>query len=563
MKAIYGIISKRSDRDSLLNKMISQTNTQIPESKYHIATKTASIDLLARSTQEKEITFYEKDNLAIAIIGSIFHKNFPRKKIFSFLIDIYEKNQLRRIGECLGEFNVLIADSNKDSITLISDYLSIRPLFYYNDNGTFIFGSDVWPMIASGSIPYELNLDTFCSWLTLGHTLRNSSLFRYLQKMSPSSILTYSEGKLKQEQYNTFNFNERPTSENEAIETVHHLVSDSCNQMTTDEDKMGCFLSGGFDSRYVLGLLQKKIHHLDVYIVNGNSADEEAARLVVETLGLSAIVSECPNSLYDLYNPPQYFAPWGFPMGKFYTILPVQKYNIHTLLADGLLGDDIIRSYDYEKRVLKLSHDYNSLSEGLYISHLARDPSTIFQPGLSQRIKARTLTQIAEFCNIVEGSEERRGYLWLLLNRKNNYHTNNHLQYLDYTETIHPFVSKDLIEYRLQTPAKLFRKEFYRKILQRYIPKIGSLPHSSELDMKYDAANRFSHYFRKKTPKVIAEILKESGNEIFKTKWLIPRITLYFGGYTGNQYLVKYLWSLILLLDRLKKANIPIRWNDI
>jgi hypothetical protein len=563
MKAMYGIISQRADKDSLLNKMIFQINTQIPQSKYHITTKTASIDLLSRSSQEKEATFYEKGNLTIVVTGNIFHKDFPRKNIFSFLINIYEKKQLARISECLGEFNVLIIDSSKDSITLINDYLSIRPLFYYNDKGTFIFGSDVWPMIASGCIPYELNLDAFCSWLTLGHTLKNASLFHHLQKMSPSTILTYSEGKLKQEQYNSFNFTERPTPENEAIETIHYLVSDSCQQMTTNVDTIGCFLSGGFDSRYILGLLQKKIHHLDLYIVNGNSADQEAAKMVVETLGLNANVSECPKSLYDLYNPPHHFAPWGFPMGKFYTILPVQKYNIHTLLADGLLGDDIIRSYDYERRVLKLSLDYGSLAEGLYISHLARDPNTIFQSGLSHRIKARTVSQIAEFCDTVEGNEERKGYLWLLLNRKNNYHTNNHLQYLDYTETIHPFVSKNLIEYRLQTPVRLFRKEFYRKILQKYLPKIGSLPHSSELEMKYDSANRFSHYFWKKTPKVLAEILKESGNEIFKTKWLIPRITSYFTGHAGNLYLVKYLLSLFLLSDCLKKANISIKWNDI
>ena len=372
-----------------------------------------------------------------------------------------------------------------------------------------------------------------------------------------------SRGKRDYHTYARFPWHHEDISQQEAIAGIDDIVTRACQRMCAGDEPCGCFLSGGFDSRYLLCVLTRLGLHGDTYTVHADSAEEDIAEEVLAALGLSAQVIRGDRALYDLYDAPFHFGPWGFPMGKFYTMLPVERFNLRHTLVDGLLGDDLIRGYDYETTVERLTREHESPDEAIFRAHRQMEPALLFTAGLSKRIRRRAVSQVTRFRDQLEGSEQRKAYLWVLMNRKCNYHSNNHLQYLDYTDTVHPFYTKELIDFRLVHPNRLFTMGLYRALFERYYPEVSAIPHSSDVGARYSALEKFSYFFWRKAAAIAHEVMRGMGGEILRTGRLLPRVAAYSVGFGREQYIMRHLWPLTMLMGRLRERGMSVNWEEV
>jgi hypothetical protein len=563
MYQAYGIFSASSDRAALLRAVLADAPST-GAAPVLVSIPSATLALLPRTTDDPDASVLRTPDVTVAAIGRPFHRDCPdASRTLAFVRDAYAGERLDALAELFGEYVLFIADPARDRITIASDCLALRPFFYSHQARGIVFGSDVWPLLATGIVPTTVDLDALCSWLCFEHVLGDRSLIADARRVGPSSLLTCSGTGVRETRYATFPLADEPITEDDLLEQVHECVQRTCRHIVSREPRLGCYLSGGFDSRYLACTLTALRNDVDLYTVNYDSREEDVASAVARALHTVPHAISPAASVWDLWDNPFYLAPWGFPAWKFVTTLPVESFGLRHTLVDGLLGDDLIRGYDYEAEITRLAREHGSLDEAIFLAHLAIAPDVLFADTLASRIHARVIRQIRAFRDATPETPERQAYLWLLLNRKNTFHVTNHLHNVRRLETVHPFGSRELLELRLRHPNALFCTRLYRMIFERYYPAVSHIPHSTEVDRRYDRLGAWSRNLVRRVPPAAREVIRTHGDAVFRRAWLLPRLAAYALGMRRQQHLVRFLWPVVMLLDRLREAGLEVAWEEI
>jgi hypothetical protein len=562
MFQVYGVFSGSAGRDALLRRALE--HAPAAGEPVRVSLPSATIAFLPRAGDTPGATLLHAPPLSVAVLGKPFHRDGgDLRQTLAFVRDAYLADRREAFAEISGEFVIVVADDARDRLVIISDCLALRPFFYAHGADGTAFGSEVWPLAATGCVPTTVDLDALCSWLCFEHVMGDASLIAGIRRIPPSSVLTIDGSGIRTVAYATLHDTEDPIGEDDLIDRIHEIVHRTCRQISDREPRLGCFLSGGFDSRYLACALSALRDDLELYTVCYDSREEDVAAAVARALGIAPHTIRTPSAVWDLWDDPFYVAPWGFPAWRFVTTLPVERFGLRHTLVDGLLGDDVIRGHDYEEAVARLAREHGSLDEAIFLAHLAVSPGVLFADPLARRIHGRVVRQIHALRGTMPGGPARQAYLWLLLHRKNTFHVTNHLHNVARLETVHPFCARDLLDLRLRHPNALFSTRLYRRIFARYYPAVSTIPHSTEVPQRYDRLDAMSRTLWRHTPAVTRELLRAECDGLFRRRWLLPRLAAYAGGMRRQQYLVRFLWPVAMLLRRLRSAGIEVPWDEI
>jgi asparagine synthase (glutamine-hydrolysing) len=84
------------------------------------------------------------------------------------ILRAYERWGRECVSHLRGMFGFAIWDQQKQELFLARDPLGIKPLYYYQTDGLFVFASEVRALLASGLVPRKLSLDGLASYLQFG-----------------------------------------------------------------------------------------------------------------------------------------------------------------------------------------------------------------------------------------------------------------------------------------------------------------------------------------------------------------------------------------------------------
>ena len=465
--------------------------------------------------------------------------------------------------ELAGEFVVAIADAPRQRLVLETDCIGLRPMFLHASGGRVVFGSAVWPLARSGLIPREVDLDGLAAWLCFDHPLDDRTLFSAIRRIGPGRVtIDLREGAVEHSiRHDTFG--DLTLGRAELADAVDAYVSESSRRIVRDERRLGCFLSGGFDSRYVLSALLDAGSEPDpIILVDAGTGDREAGQMAADALGVHLEVKSIEGSLYDELEEPLYPAEHGFPLTHHYPVLGLNGAPDLPPFVDGLLGDDLIRGWEYEKRIEPRGASAEVVNAGLFGNHLALDPGILFADRRARSIRARALDQVAGFRMNGE-PEHKRAWLWVLRNRTRGYHSKNHLQYLQRAETYHPFVTPELIKLRLGHRNELFDRELYKSILSRRGPGLASIPHSDAFRNGRSALYDYSRSFLHRVPRTLNWALREAERVGIRRGFLATRATAYGLGRKSDLYLMREAHRIWTLEDWLVGLGTEIAWSEL
>jgi len=175
------------------------------------------------------------------------------------IIHAYEEWQV----ECLDRFNGMFAfavyDSNCKKLFLARDRYGIKSLYYYADNGRFIFSSEIKGIL---SHPVERKPNDRVIFEYLRSTLvqhRSETFFERIWKLPPGSYLVYDltdhslsiRGwyELQLSSLESVSMNKR-----ERAERVREVLTDSTRLRLVADVPVGSLLSGGLDSTSIVCL---------------------------------------------------------------------------------------------------------------------------------------------------------------------------------------------------------------------------------------------------------------------------------------------------------------------
>lgn len=152
-----------------------------------------------------------------------------------------------------GDFAFAIWDSEKQELFCARDHIGMRPFFYAQINGGFVFASELRMVIAGFETLPPLNnsflLDTLVTVISEKHETAFENIFR----LPPAHRLFYSKGKVKIEKYHQFDTSKKISykDEGEYIDCFRKLLVNAVEIRCEGALNIASELSGGLDSSLV------------------------------------------------------------------------------------------------------------------------------------------------------------------------------------------------------------------------------------------------------------------------------------------------------------------------
>ncbi|MCC6189287.1 MAG: hypothetical protein IT318_09645 [Anaerolineales bacterium] len=156
-----------------------------------------------------------------------------------------------------GAFSAVIWDRRARKLLLISDRLGLHPLYYAHLPNGFVFGAGVRAVLADPDVPRDVDRVAIAQFLTFDHVLGQRTFMRAVQLLPQGSVLTYHQGQVRLKRYYALRYPERYPHRSQGEfreELLHHLRRAVRRQIHTPAPA-GLMLSGGLDSRLLLGLM--------------------------------------------------------------------------------------------------------------------------------------------------------------------------------------------------------------------------------------------------------------------------------------------------------------------
>lgn len=419
-----------------------------------------------------------------------------------------------------GMFAIALLDKSKEEVYLIRDRMGVKPLYYYQKNGDFVFASELKPIMAYPFFSKQINKEALNMYLHHQYITAPHTIFENVYKVTPGCYLKYKNGRVTETKYwsveENYNYtdNEEIENENYYINKLEDILIDSVKLRMISDVPIGAFLSGGVDSSLISALMQKQsskpIKTFTIGFDEDKYNEAKYAKEIAKYLGTEHYerylsIGEAKKYIEQI--PKFYDEPFA-DNSQVATMLvsKIAKENV-TVVLSGDAGDELFCGYDKYNNIDKLqkvasiSKVINGINNIIPVKPLInkninnRKYIKIFNLETKEDIiNSDYLTFKDCFGKIVKGEFEINRKYYDILKRTSNFQEKYMLQdmitYLPddiltkvdratmsaSLEARSPLLDYRVVEYALNLPQNLKRKDginkyILKKVLYKYIPK--------------------------------------------------------------------------------------------
>jgi asparagine synthase (glutamine-hydrolysing) len=163
-----------------------------------------------------------------------------------------------------GIFIIAILDKHRDMLLLVNDRFGLFPCYFTQTGRGFFFGPSGKSVLEGAQVSPCLDLTALAEYMRFQHLLGNKTFFEdvFLLPNATSLSLDLEHGKLSLRSY--WDFNNLPDirrdlSFDEAATEAGRLLRLSIEKRSpAGSPTIGVYLSGGMDSRTILGLIDRQ-----------------------------------------------------------------------------------------------------------------------------------------------------------------------------------------------------------------------------------------------------------------------------------------------------------------
>jgi asparagine synthase (glutamine-hydrolysing) len=253
-----------------------------------------------------------------------------------------------------GMFAFAYREGKSGRVFLVRDRFGEKPLFYSVSEGALVFASEIKAMRRHPDFQSAgLDRNAIHRYLTFEYLPGGESGFSNIRKLRPGHMLTFQNGEAKEEPYwrPRYGGADPAMSENDALDRMDALISDSVRQRLIADVPVGLFLSGGVDSSLIAAMTARHASNATAYTVRMPEASYDEtphAQSVAQHLNMKHEVVELSNSdVSDAFN--EISASIDEPLAD-YSMLPtymvckaVRREMTVALGGDG--GDELFAGY--------------------------------------------------------------------------------------------------------------------------------------------------------------------------------------------------------------------------
>ncbi|MDX6711450.1 MAG: hypothetical protein QOH96_2466 [Blastocatellia bacterium] len=179
------------------------------------------------------------------------------------IIHLYEEYGLDFVNQLEGDFAIAIWDADREHLSLYRDRIGVKPLYYFHQNGRFIFGSEIKSILEHPAVVAEVNEESLYHYLTFITTPAPETLFKDIHKLPAGHMLNVGrDGIVKINEYwDALPPESLPVnvSDEEHCTEIMRLLRSSISKRMMSDVPFGVFLSGGVDSSANVALMAEQM----------------------------------------------------------------------------------------------------------------------------------------------------------------------------------------------------------------------------------------------------------------------------------------------------------------
>ena len=267
----------------------NQKKIEIKKKNQHILllhSRLSILDLNARSNQP-----FTKHGLKLVFNGEIYNyillRNELKKKGYKFKTDSdtevvisgFDQYGVNIFKKLKGMWSLGIWDENNKELILSRDRFGEKPLYYYQENKSIFFGSQIKQIMNLSKKKFIINSQQVYNFLGLGYRSLekyNLTFFKGIKKVSSGSYLKFKTGKIESRKYWTIQYKPNyKTDQKKIISNIRKKVINAIDRISVSDVPLSIMLSGGVDSSIILSAFKKKIHTFSL-IDKENKYDESS-----------------------------------------------------------------------------------------------------------------------------------------------------------------------------------------------------------------------------------------------------------------------------------------------
>lgn len=346
-------------------------------------------------------------------------------------------------ADCLqllnGFFAFAIYDSQTQNLFLARDRMGIKPLLWFKNEDSFVFGSEM-KAIHSYDVSKIIDIESIAQYFQLSYIPAPHTGLRSVQKLKPGhSILVSPSGEVKIQQFykipliekSELKISDYKTASNKLNELIHQSVE---RRMIADVP-LGAFLSGGVDSSVIVACASKFTNHLKTFSIGFKDEpffDETSyAELVANKFKTDHTVFKLSNDdlLQHVFSVLDYIDdPFADSSALAVYILSKLTRKEVTVALSGDGGDELFAGYNKHKADFRIRSMPNVSKTFALLNPLISK-----LPGSRNNPVTNVFRQIKKFSDGAKLNSKDRYWRWASYN-SNEYIKDLFLQKIDFEE---------------------------------------------------------------------------------------------------------------------------------
>ena len=183
---------------------------------------------------------------------------FTTKTDSETILHGYEEYGKKVLDRLRGMFAFIIWNKNTKELFGARDIFGIKPFYYYKKGKEFMFGSEIKSFLSHPNFEKELDEDMIPLYLSYEYSPDERTIFKNVFKLPGAHCFTYKNGELKVERYYKIEYKIEDDKSLEYWEdAITKEFTESVSMHQIADVEVGCFLSSGVDSSYVVKEISK------------------------------------------------------------------------------------------------------------------------------------------------------------------------------------------------------------------------------------------------------------------------------------------------------------------
>lgn len=231
----------------------------------------AIIDLSPKGAQP----MVSRKGIVITFNGEIYNYKELRAELTDYpfvsesdtevIVAAYERWGSQAFEKLNGIFALALWDPRSRELILARDRVGIKPLYYTEHQGKFLFSSEIRGLFTH-HIPRRINRDALVHYLRVLYVPAPHTMLEGVYKLLPGHVLTYKDGT-----YTTRSFvPSAPPVGGATRASLRSTIESAVKRQLVSDRPVGVYLSGGFDSSIMLHAASHVHPAINTYSISFN-----------------------------------------------------------------------------------------------------------------------------------------------------------------------------------------------------------------------------------------------------------------------------------------------------